>query len=232
MKIAGLQKLSLLDFPDKMACTVFTLGCNFRCPFCHNASLVTKVSEAQIIGTDELISFLSSRKGILDGVCITGGEPTLQSGLEDLIIKIKKMGFAVKLDTNGYAPDILKALVQSSLVDYVAMDIKNSRKRYAETAGLPSLDITKIEESVSLLIGGSVDFEFRTTVVKEYHTEEDIADIAEWIGQRENIKYYLQSFKDSGDIIKDSLNSCSDEELKKMLEIARKRLPCASLRGI
>ena len=156
---AGLQKLTLLDFPGKVACTLFTKGCNFRCPFCHNASLVVRTEEQRMYDNAEILAFLKKRVGILDGVAITGGEPTLMSGLYDFIKSVKEMGYAVKLDTNGTRPEVLKKLVLDGLVDYVAMDIKNSPEKYAYTCGLPSnYDLSKIEESIRFLMDGHVDF--------------------------------------------------------------------------
>ncbi|MBQ7383729.1 MAG: anaerobic ribonucleoside-triphosphate reductase activating protein [Clostridia bacterium] len=229
MVIKGLQKTTLLDFPEKVACTVFTGGCNFRCPFCHNASLVISPDFSDIIPEDEFFSFLNKRKGILDGVCITGGEPLLQRDIADFMKKIRDMGFAVKLDTNGAFPDRLKAILDEGLVDYVAMDIKNSQEKYSETCGI-QIDLSKISESISLLMNGNIPFEFRTTVVKELHTPQDIESIAKWIsGAR---RYFLQSFTDSGDILASGLSAYSPEEMKQILASARKYLPSSELRGI
>ncbi|MBQ8210794.1 MAG: anaerobic ribonucleoside-triphosphate reductase activating protein [Clostridia bacterium] len=228
MLIKGLQKLTLLDYPSKVACTVFTGGCNFRCPFCHNASLVTHI-DSECINENEFFSFLKKRTGILEGVCISGGEPTLQPDLEQFIIRIKDMEFSVKLDTNGYRPDILKNLCNKGLVDYVAMDIKNSPEKYALTAGLDNFDFAKIEESASFLLNGDVDFEFRTTVVNEYHEECDFAQIGKWL--RSDAKYFLQSFIDSGDTIKTGLNPHSDENLGIFLNTLKTYMPNAQIRG-
>ena len=228
---AGLQKLTLLDFPGKVACTLFTRGCNFRCPFCHNASLVVRPEEQRIYENSEIIAFLKKRAGVLDGVAITGGEPTMMSGLYDFIAEIKDMGYAVKLDTNGTRPDVLKKIVNASLVDYVAMDIKNSPEKYAVTAGLPqSYDLSKIEESKSFLMEGNVDFEFRTTVVKPFHTEEDFSRIGEWIAGEE--KYFLQQFKDSGDVIGQNVSAYSAEEMERFLNVLLPSVPNAQLRGV
>ncbi len=229
MLIKGLQKLTLLDYPGKMACTVFTAGCNFRCPFCHNASLVTNIDEERI-SEDEFLSFLQKRQGIIDGVCITGGEPTLQPDLKELLKKIKDLGYSVKLDTNGYRPEVLKDIVNSGLVDYVAMDIKNSQAKYALTVGLDSFDITKINESVEFLMSGVVDYEFRTTIVKELHTEDDIQDIVSWIKGAK--KYFLQGFSDSGDLICSGYSGYDKTELQKLLNIAKNDLSVTELRGI
>lgn len=229
MKIKGLQKLTLLDYPEKMACTVFLAGCNFRCPFCHNASLVTNINE-DYISEEEFFSFLNKRKGILNGVCITGGEPTLYPDLEAFIRRIKDMGFLVKLDTNGYNPDILIDLVNKGLIDYVAMDIKNSKEKYAITAGLPSLDIKRIEKSVDFLLSGAVPYEFRTTVVKELHNEEDLRSISKWIEKAD--RYFLQSFQDSGDLIENGYSGYDKDYMQYLLNITKEGLTKANLRGV
>ena len=229
MLIKGLQKLTLLDYPGKMACTVFTAGCNFRCPFCHNASLVTSIDDERI-SEEEFFSYLSKRQGILEGVCITGGEPTLQPDLKEFLGKIKELGYSVKLDTNGYRPDVLKDVVNSGFVDYVAMDIKNSREKYGITAGLNNFDISKIDESVDFLMNGIVDYEFRTTVVKELHNEKDIQDIVSWI--KDAKKYFLQGFNDSGDLICSGYSGYDKNDLKKLLNIAKNDLSVTELRGI
>ena len=229
MILKGLQKTTLLDFPEKLACTVFTGGCNMRCPFCHNASLVVSPNENSDISEKEFFDFLSKRKNILDGVCITGGEPLLQKDIEDFMKKIKDMGFALKLDTNGSFPDRLKSIINKGLVDYVAMDIKNSKEKYSLTAGI-DIDIAKISESISLLLCGKVPFEFRTTVVKELHTPADIVSISEWISGTD--AYFLQSFTDSGDIIASGLSAYSPDEMKSILTLVQKNIPSAKLRGI
>ena len=229
MKIKGLQKLTLLDYPEKMACTVFLAGCNFRCPFCHNASLVTNIDD-DYISEEEFFSFLNKRKGILNGVCITGGEPTLYPDLEDFIRRIKEMGYLVKLDTNGYNPDILIDLVNKGLIDYVAMDIKNSKEKYAVTAGLPSLDITRIEKSVQFLLSGAIPYEFRTTVVKELHNEEDMKSISHWIANAD--RYFLQSFQDSGDLIENGYSGYDKDYMQYLLNITKEGLTKANLRGV
>mgnify|MGYP003290742770 CR=1 FL=1 len=228
---AGLQKLTLLDFPGKVACTLFTKGCNFRCPFCHNASLVVRPDEQQMYNNDEILAFLRKRQGILDGVAITGGEPTLMSGLYDFIKKVKDMGYAIKLDTNGTRPDVLKKIVNDNLVDYVAMDIKNSPQKYAFTCGLPeNYDLSKIEESKNFLMEGRVDFEFRTTVAKPFHEAEDFVKIGEWLKGSE--KYFLQQFKDSGDIIGKEISSYNENEMVKFLNLLLPFVPNAQLRGV
>jgi len=230
MRIQGLQKLTLLDFPERVACTVFFAGCNFRCPFCHNASLVVDIPSEGDITEEEFFSFLKKRQGVLDGVCITGGEPLLQPGMGDFIRKIKELGYAVKLDTNGSFPDRLRSLVENDLVDYVAMDIKNCPEEYGVTAGVPNLDVTSIMESVDYLKEGHVPFEFRTTVVKGYHTKESFEKIGQWLQGTE--KYFLQNFVDSGDLIGKDTKGCSEEEMKEFLKIVRNHIPSTKLRGI
>lgn len=230
MKIQGLQKLTLLDFPERTACTVFTAGCNFRCPFCHNASLVISTPDETEITETDFFSFLQKRKGILDGVCISGGEPLLQPDLAKFITRIKSLGFAVKLDTNGSFPDKLISLIESGLLDYVAMDIKNSPEAYAFTAGMDFLEIEKIKKSVSYLQEGHIPYEFRTTVVKNYHSKEEFERIGQWICGTE--KYFLQNFVHSGDLIGRKTRGCTKEEMWEFLEIVRKYIPNAVLRGL
>ena len=230
MTLFGLQKMTLLDFPGKVACTVFTGGCNFRCPFCHNARLVTDLSESVRIEDEEIFKFLAGRRGLLDGVCVTGGEPLLLPDIVPFIRRIREMGFAVKLDTNGSFPDRLKKLVAAGLVDYVAMDIKNCKEKYARTVGLDDLDLAPVEESVRYLLGGHVDFEFRTTVLKDFHTPADIEALTAWIEGAP--RYFLQNFVDSGGLIGEGLSPLSREELNALLAAARRRLPATELRGV
>ena len=230
MRIDGLQKMTLLDFPGKVACTVFTGGCNFRCPFCHNALLVTKLPEKPDYSEDEILSFLEKRTGLLDGVAITGGEPLLNPDIVDFIRKIRDMGYAVKLDTNGSFPERLKAIVGEGLVDYVAMDIKNRREKYTETVGLKNLDLSKIEESIDFLKSGAVDYEFRTTVVKQFHTVEDITAAAEWISGVK--RYFLQNFVDSGELICEEVCGVDKETMLKMKSVAADFVPQTEIRGI
>lgn len=229
MLIKGLQKTTLLDFPGKVACTLFTGGCNLRCPFCHNASLVISPDMSHLISEDEFFSFLNKRKAILDGVCITGGEPLLQKDIEEFILKVKALGFAVKLDTNGSYPDRLKSILDKKLVDYVAMDIKNQKEKYSLTCGV-DVDTDDISRSISLLMSGDIEYEFRTTVVRELHTPQDIGEIGEWI--RGAKRFFLQSFTDSGDIISSGLSAYTPEEMAQILNFARKSVPSAELRGI
>ncbi|MBE6772598.1 MAG: anaerobic ribonucleoside-triphosphate reductase activating protein [Ruminococcaceae bacterium] len=213
MNIAGLQKLTLLDYPGKTACTVFTPGCNFRCPFCHNALLVTHSPE-ELISEEEFFSFLSKRQGILDGICITGGEPTLQKDLIAFMEKIKAMGFLVKLDTNGAKPDILKEIIAKGLADYVAMDIKASPARYGEAVGIKDFDFSPVKESICILEESGIDHEFRTTVTDELHTEENFPAILSLFS--ENTPYFLQQFKDSGNLIDKSCHGWETQRMKNL----------------
>ena len=224
------MKTTLLDYPGKIACTVFALGCNFRCPFCHNASLVVPDRySAEDFSEADFFSFIERRQGILDGVVVSGGEPTLQSGLIDFLVKIKQYGFSVKLDTNGSFPDKLREILSMGLVDYIAMDIKNSPSKYDSTAAcniLPS-----VEKSVDVIINSSVEYEFRTTAVAELHTAADFTAIGEWISGAN--KYFIQSYEDSGDIISPLPYSAPDSEtLTSFLKAVRKNVPSAELRGI
>lgn len=219
MIFGGFQKLTLLDFPGKVACTLFTKGCNFTCPFCHNAPLVNKLEEAASFNEEEILSFLKKRQGILEGVCITGGEPLLHP-LEDFLKKVKDLGYAVKLDTNGSFPEKLKSLYEKKLIDYVAMDIKNSFPKYPVTAGCENVDISKIKESIAFLLCGNIPYEFRTTVCRELHTIEDIEEIAKEIKGAE--KYFIQNFMDSGNIIGENLTPHSTETLEIMCNLASK----------
>ncbi len=220
--------MTLLDFPGKVACTVFTGGCNFRCPFCHNALLVTEDFKAEF-SEAEVLSFLEKRKGLLDGVCITGGEPLLQQDIADFTEKIKAMGYAVKLDTNGSFPEKLKELVNRGLIDYVAMDMKNSMEKYALTAGSNESILPRIEESIDFLLSGAVDYEFRTTVVKEFHSVSDIAAAAERIKGAK--RYFLQYFEDSGGLISDGLHPADKETMEQMKISAQVHIPKTAIRG-
>lgn len=230
MKIYGLQKLTLLDYPKKTACTIFTGGCNFRCPFCHNALLVTDIDNSNTYTEEEILDFLAKRKGLLDGVCITGGEPLMQNDIAEFIKKIKELGYKVKLDTNGTFPEKLAELLKNRLVDYVAMDIKNSKEKYAETAGIKNINLSDIEKSINLLKSSDVDYEFRTTVVKEFHTEADIEKIAEWIKGAKS--YFLQNFEDSGNLIGENLTPVGKQILDKMKTQAKAFVQNTQIRGI
>lgn len=230
MHITGLQKLTLLDFPERIACTVFISGCNLRCPFCHNASLVVTNSQEDHISENELISFLQSRRGLLDGVCITGGEPTIYGDeLMALIQKIRGLGFAVKLDTNGTNPSLLTELINEGLLDYVAMDIKNSPENYTKTCG--GIDVlAKAHESVKILMNSDVEFEFRTTVCHPLHTTEDIRQIGAWLKGTE--KYFIQQFVDSGNLIGSGMTPLSESEMEEMRQAVLPWIPNAQVRGV
>ena len=230
MYINGFQKLTVLDYPGKVACIIFTPGCNFRCPFCHNAALVTHIDKDTYINEEEVLSYLRKRQGILDGIVITGGEPLLQDGIEEFIGKIKELGYSVKLDTNGSFPEKLISLVEKGLVDYVAMDIKNSKAKYMTTIGVNNIHMASIEKSVDFLLQNKVDYEFRTTIVDGFHTIDDIQDIVVWINGAH--KYFLQNFVDSGDLIEAGLSPVSLDTLREMKEKATKAIPCVEIRGI
>ena len=231
MTIMGLQKLTLLDYPGKLACTVFTGGCNFRCPFCHNSSLVVRAGEVDEIPMESFLSYISKRKGLLDGVAITGGEPLLNPDIDELMRKIRAEGLLIKLDTNGAYPDRLEALLDEGLVDYVAMDIKNTKEKYALTAGLDeSFDISTIERSIDVIMKKAPDYEFRTTVVRELHTPEDLVAISEWITDAKN--YFLQKYVDSGDILAEGFSAYSDGEMLDILGKVREKMPHTILRGV
>lgn len=212
--ICGLQKMTLLDFPGKIACTVFLGGCNFRCPFCHNSELFMGKPE-KLMEDEEFFAFLKSRRGLLDGVCVSGGEPTLYKTLPDFLAKIKEMGFPVKLDTNGYRPEVLKALVQQGLVDYVAMDVKNSPAMYAQTVGLEKMELSSIEESLRFLIGGELPYELRTTLVRQLHDAASIQDMGAWLAAlvpgRKPKKLFLQSFVDRDTVLFAGLSAPEQE---------------------
>ena len=228
MFFAGFQKLTLLDYPGKVACILFTNGCNFRCPFCHNASLV-RAQDGADISDSEVLEFLKKRQGILEGVCISGGEPLIHNELKDFIREVKKLGYPVKLDTNGSFPKKLRELIGEGLVDYVAMDIKNSFEKYNETTGI-SADIDSIKESIEILINGNIDYEFRTTLVSGFHTTQDMQRIGEMI--KGTKKYYLQNFVDSGDILCPGLAPLGEEEMELMKKTAEKYVSVTQIRGI
>lgn len=231
MLISGLQKLTLLDFPGRVACTVFTGGCNFRCPFCHNAPLVLPDRLSQDSSEEAVLSFLKKRQGVLDGVAITGGEPLIHKDMGAFLEKVRGLGYKIKLDTNGSFPDRLIELVEAGLVDRVAMDIKNSPELYGHTAGLKDFDLSAVERSKNFLLEGRVEYEFRTTVVKGLHTRESVAGAAEWIkGARE---YYLQQFKDSGDILDlEGLSAFDETEMHALADAAAQFVPAVQLRGV
>lgn len=229
MNIKGLQKTTLLDYPEKVACTIFTGGCNLRCPFCHNASIAVRPDEVDCISEKEVFRYLERRHGILDGVCITGGEPLLQGDIIPFIGKIHSLGFSVKLDTNGTMPQKLGEIISAGIVDYIAMDIKNTFAKYPLSVGA-NIDCTRIAESISLIMNSGLKYEFRTTVVKELHTEEDISKIAEYISGAEN--YYLQVFKDSGDLIGTGFSAHDEETMNALLASASRHVKHCGIRGM
>lgn len=230
MNIQGFQKLTLLDFPGHTACTVFTGGCNMRCPFCHNSPLVLAPTENEPFTEEEILSYLKKRSGILDGVAVTGGEPLLQKDIADFLEKVKAQGFLVKLDTNGSFPEKLNELIEKKLVDYIAMDIKNRPEKYALTVGVKNFDIAPVEKSIEIIKTGGVDYEFRTTAVKEFHTAEDIAAAAKWISGAK--RYFIQSFRDSGAILSEGCSAPEEEEIRRMVSAACPFVGTAEARGI
>ena len=230
MTISGLQKLTLLDFPGKVACTVFTAGCNLRCPFCHNAELVEPGAAPDPVDEAGFFALLEKRRGVLDGVCVTGGEPLLQPGLPAFLERVKALGYAVKLDTNGFFPERLRELAGAGLVDRVAMDVKNCRARYAETAGVAGLDLAPLEETAAWLRAGGLPFEFRTTVVRELHDGESFRAIGAWLAGDE--PYFLQGFQDSGALLEEGLHGCGPEEMERFRQILLPFLPNTALRGV
>lgn len=234
MKITGLQKMTLLDFPGRIACTVFLQGCNFRCPFCHNSDLLGPEGMTDI-PVEELLSFLKKRRGMLDGVCITGGEPTVQKDLPELLRSIRQLGYPVKLDTNGSNPNMLKTLVSEGLVDYVAMDIKNCKEKYGTTSGVPGLSMDKIEESLTFLLSDAVDYELRTTVVRELHEEKDFQKMADWIlslcsGNRAK-RLFLQSFVARDSVLCPGYSAPEREEMENFLVAVSVCAESAQIRG-
>lgn len=228
MHIHGLQKLAMVDYPGKLAATVFTGGCNLRCPFCHNALLVTRLAETPEIPEQEVLDFLASRRGLLDGVVLTGGEPLLQPDAADFLRKVRELGFAVKLDTNGTDPDMLEALAQERLLDYVAMDIKNSPDRYAETCGGVDL-LGPVKRSAALLMEGAVDYEFRTTVCAPLHTSEEMAGIGRWLKGAK--RYFLQPFVDSGELVGSGVKPLTKEEIEALRDSVLPDITSTQIRG-
>ncbi len=230
MYLCGLQKLAMVDYPGKLAATVFTGGCNLRCPFCHNALLVTRLDETPELGEEAVLSFLATRTKLLDGVVLSGGEPLLQPDAADFLRKIRQMGFAVKLDTNGFFPDRLSAILEEGLVDYVAMDIKNAPEKYPITCGIPGLDTAPVAESVKLLRQSGVDFEFRTTLVREFHTPEDLLAIGRWL--EGSPRYFLQAFVDSGNLVGSGCSPFTPQEMRDFTLLLRPFFGEVNLRGI
>lgn len=245
MQIYGLNKTTLLDYPEHIAATIFTGGCNFRCPFCHNADLVSgcNKSELELLKVEDVLNFLDKRKGILEGVCITGGEPTLQKDLKHFVRRVKGLGYLVKLDTNGYRPDVLYELLEEELLDYVAMDIKAAKVNYRRAAGLKDIELHRIEESISLLKSSTISYEFRTTVVKGIHEITEFEQIGRWLmGSR---AYYLQAYRENENVLAireagqnskiavcEELHSYTKEEMYEMAALARKYIDRVEVRGI
>ncbi len=229
MRIVGFQKLTLLDYPGKVACILFTGGCNFRCPYCHNGELVLRADEFPPFSDDEIFSYLDKRKGVLDAVVVSGGEPTIQSDLEDYLAKIKERNLLIKLDTNGLMPDVMRNLVEKKLVDYIAMDVKNSLEDYAKTVGLKSVDTSKILESIEYLKSGHVEYEFRTTVTKELHKENNFRSLASLLSGCK--AYYIQNFTANENTIEKSNTPLSRKELESYIEILKKTIGNVQIRN-
>ena len=227
--------MTLLDYPGRVACTVFLQGCQFRCPFCHNRDLLP-ASGAPYMTEEDLLSFLKKRVGLLDGVCITGGEPTLQADLPQLLGKIKALGYYIKLDTNGARPDVLNAVAEAGLVEYVAMDIKNCPSRYGETAGISQSLMPKIEESIRYLLTDCVDYEFRTTAVAEYHDDDAIAEMGAWISSLDSAnkakRWFVQCYADRDSVLKDGLHAPEKENLVSFVKILQPFVTFVALRGV
>ena len=231
MQIHGLQKLTLLDYPGHMAATVFTGGCNFRCPYCHNSELVLRPESVPMIPEAEVFAFLKARAKMLEAVCVTGGEPTLQKDLPEFLAKVRSLGYRDKLDSNGQAPSVLAGLLQNKLVDYVAMDIKNCRERYGETIGVPNFRTDAVEASVQLLMRSGIQYEFRTTVCKELHDTESIKRIGEWIAGARH--YYLQPYRESDQVMhKGVFHAPEREELIAWKELLAKTISAVDIRGL
>ena len=230
MEIHGFNKTTLLDYPGHLAATIFTGGCNFRCPFCHNGSLVLNPKEQPMISEEEVLKVLAKRRNILEGVCITGGEPTLQGDLIEFIEKIKALEIKVKLDTNGSKPEVLRECLERGLLDYVAMDIKNTPEKYFLSTGLVQPDVEKIKESAALLMKADIEYEFRTTVVKEHHALSDMEEIGQWLAGAK--RYFLQNYRDSEGVIEMGLHSHETELLKEFQHILKRYIEQVEIRGI
>lgn len=228
MDFFGLMKLTLLDFPGHVACTVFTGGCNFRCPFCHNTPIIMREEDGKI-SEQEILEFLIRRKGVLEGICISGGEPLISEGLVSFMGKVKSLGYLVKLDTNGSLPKRLEMVIKSGFCDYIAMDIKNSLEEYQKTAGVV-IDTEDIKRSIDLIRNSGIEHEFRTTVVKELHSVTGIEALAQLIEGEE--KYFIQSFRENENVLVKGLSSFDEAELQELLKSARKYVPKAELRGV
>ncbi len=232
LKIGDMQKMSLKDYPDKMACTIYMSGCNFKCPYCYKRDLVFIPENNSYVDSEEVMDYLKRRNQLLDGICINGGEPLLQADLEKFIRKARRLGYAIKIDTNGYYPDKLKRLIDKKLINYVALDIKNTKDKYAETAGvnIENFDIKPIEESLKILKTSKVEFECRTTVIKEFHTKEDLIKIAKWLKPIDH--YYLQQYEDTDSCIQKGLTPYSIQEMEELQAEIKKIIPNTEIRGI
>lgn len=226
MKISGFQKLSLVDFDGHISATIFVSGCNFACPFCHNSGLVQGSEPA--LNELEILEYLKKRFGLLDSVCISGGEPTLYPDLPKFIEKLKDMGYIIKLDSNGTNPEMLKYLVENKLINYIAMDIKNSFEKYSSTIG-KEFDTDVLRDSIEYIMNSGIDYEFRTTLVQELHSKEDIEDISKMIKGAK--RYFLQKFEDSGHCIKQGLSAVPKVVASEYVEILKKNIPNTCLRG-
>ena len=224
MKIVGFQKLTMVDYPGKMACIIFTEGCNYRCPYCHNSLLVYEKSDYEI-DEEEIFNYIDKRKGIIEGIVISGGEPTLQKDLKEFLIKLRNYPISIKLDTNGSNPKIIKELIDNNLVDYIAMDIKNSIKKYPITTAINKINTDNVLESINILKKSKIDYEFRTTIVKELHDIEDIKEIRKLIGKS---KYYIQNFRDNENVKYSNLHGFTDIELNEI----KNNIDGAIIRGL
>ncbi len=229
MVIHGLQKMTLLDFPGKVACTIFLGWCDFRCPFCHNWELIDGSAPAELNDV-ELLSFLRKRQGLLEGVAVTGGEPMLNKELPQLLRDIRALGYKTKMDTNGNHPEMLKLIIDEKLADYIAMDVKNSRDRYAQTVGFEKFDTADIEKSIRLIMESGLEYEFRTTCVRELHDEESFRGIGEMIQGAG--KYFIQKFTDRDTVHFGGLSAPENDEMRRYLDIIRPFVKSAELRGV
>ncbi len=229
MTINGMQKLTLLDYPGNVACLIFTQGCNFRCPFCHNSGLLDMNNNCEKIDEKEVFKYLEKRRGLLDGVCISGGEPLLQKDIEDFIRKVKVLGYKVKLDTNGSSPKKLKQLIEDGLIDYVAMDIKNDFLNYDKTAGMCT-NIDNIKKSIEIIENSNIEYEFRTTIVKQFHDVGKLEKIIQYIGP--NARYYIQNYQDCSSVLQRGLNGFDNEELLNIKNTLGVKYPNLVVRGV
>ncbi|MGI6377877.1 MAG: anaerobic ribonucleoside-triphosphate reductase activating protein [Bacilli bacterium] len=229
MDFVGIEKLSLVDYEGKLTCTLFMAGCNFRCPFCHNASLVLQDYSINPIPFEEILSYLKNAKGKLEAVCISGGEPTLMRDLKEKIRPIKDLGYLIKIDTNGTNPELLKELYQEKLLDYVALDVKNCEEAYPETIGHNYQPFANIQKSIAFLMNSGIEYEFRTTLVQEFHSRKKIDALGKMIKGAK--KLYLQKFVDTGSTIKKGLNPIPLEEAKEYQKILEKYIQKVELRG-